>query len=124
MASCRCWLRVDGFTLYLARFYPPPLLHCFTPATLLEIDNLLSQSYCDLDPVHIVVQIGDTIVHIVVKARKLVWTLCKSCTIICDIVPSPISQVIYINFKNKNGSRPKKRYLLLCTVMTNVLHKN
>ena len=35
---------------------PPPhsLLHSFTPATLLEIDNLLSQSsdsYCDLDPV-------------------------------------------------------------------------
>ena len=33
---------------------PPPLLHYFTPATLLEIDNLLSQSYdsyCDLDPV-------------------------------------------------------------------------
>ena len=32
----------------------PPLLHSFTPATLLEIDNLLSQSsdsYCDLDPV-------------------------------------------------------------------------
>ena len=33
---------------------PPSLLHSFTPATLLEIDNLLSQSsdsYCDLDPV-------------------------------------------------------------------------
>ena len=33
---------------------PPPLLHSFTPATLLEIDNLLSQSsdsYYDLDPV-------------------------------------------------------------------------
>ena len=32
----------------------PPLLHSFTPATLLEIYNLLSQSsdsYCDLDPV-------------------------------------------------------------------------
>ena len=32
----------------------PPLLHSFEPATLLEIDNLLSQSsdsYCDLDPV-------------------------------------------------------------------------
>ena len=32
----------------------PSLLHSFTPATLLEIDNLLSQSsdsYCDLDPV-------------------------------------------------------------------------
>ena len=33
---------------------PPSLLHFFTPATLLEIDNLLSQfsdSYCDLDRV-------------------------------------------------------------------------
>ena len=33
---------------------PPLLLHPFTPATLLEIDNPLSQSshsYCDLDPV-------------------------------------------------------------------------
>ena len=34
---------------------PSPLLHSFTPATLLEIDNLLlsqsSDSYCDLDPV-------------------------------------------------------------------------
>ena len=33
---------------------PPPLLHSFTSATLLEIDNLLSQSsdsYCELDPV-------------------------------------------------------------------------
>ena len=33
---------------------PPPVLHSFTPATLLEIGNLLSQSsdsYCDLDPV-------------------------------------------------------------------------
>ena len=32
----------------------PPILHFFTPATLLENDNLLSQSsdsYCDLDPV-------------------------------------------------------------------------
>ena len=37
---------------------PPPPLHSFTPATLLEIDNLLSQlsdSYCDLDPVSITV---------------------------------------------------------------------
>ena len=33
---------------------PPPLLHSFIPATLLEIANQLSQSpdsYCDLDPV-------------------------------------------------------------------------
>ena len=33
---------------------PPPLLHSYTPATLLEIDNILSQSSdsnCDLDPV-------------------------------------------------------------------------
>ena len=33
---------------------PPPQLHTFIPAILLEIDNLLSQSsdlYCDLDPV-------------------------------------------------------------------------
>ena len=32
----------------------PPLLYSFTPATLLEIDNVFSQSsdsYCDLDPV-------------------------------------------------------------------------
>ena len=36
----------------------PPLLHSFTPATFLEIDNLLSQSsdsYCDLDPVPITI---------------------------------------------------------------------
>ena len=34
--------------------FTPPLFHSFTPATLLEIDNLLSQSsdsYCDFDPV-------------------------------------------------------------------------
>ena len=34
--------------------FSPPLLHSSTPAILLEIDNLLSQSsdsYCDLDPV-------------------------------------------------------------------------
>ena len=37
---------------------PPTLLHSFTTATLLEIDNLLSQSsdsYCDLDPVPTIV---------------------------------------------------------------------
>ena len=48
---------------------PRPLLHSFTPATLLEIDNLLSQSYdsyhTDLDPVPTTNEISPTILSIV-----------------------------------------------------------
>ena len=53
----------------------PPLLHSFPPATLLEMDNLLSQSsdsYCDLDPVPTTVikkisnAISTTIISIVI----------------------------------------------------------
>ena len=46
--------------------FTPPLIHSFTPATLLEIDNLLSQSSdsnCDLDtvPTTVLKKISNTI---------------------------------------------------------------
>ena len=89
----------------------PPLLHSFTPATLLEIDNVLSQSsdsYCDLDPVPTTVlkKIFNTISPTILSIVNLFhnhWYLPFYLKIICN---QPTVKKPSLNKKDLSNYRP------------------
>ena len=73
--------------LFIPPTFPPPLLHSFTPAILLEIENLLSQSsdsYCDLDPV------ATTVVKIIFNAISLIILSIVNIFITIGTIPSTL----------------------------------
>ena len=79
---------------------PSPLLHSFTPTTLLEIDNLLSQSsnsYGDLDPVPTTVlkQISNAISQTILSIVNLSITTGTFPSTLESSIISPLLKILH-----------------------------
>ena len=97
----------------------PPLLHSFTPATLLEIDNLLSQlsdSYCDLDPVPTTVlkKISNAISPTIFSIINLLITTGTLPSTLKSSIISPLLKKPSLNKEDLSNYRPIANLSFIC----------